>query len=260
MKGATIGHAKQRIRDGRYIGITEPGIIAAESPNPIVNHLVIMPDIEKRLEAFVRMRARDHRVPGRRRHGRGDPLPARHPARSGERGAAVAADLHRARRPRPSTSSRSTTSSARRWARRRSKRYQIIIGDPAAGRARWHAASKVREHRRAKSDAFYFNWPLKIPPDVPAPVRADARSHGAARAAPRPASRTSWPPTCAAPSPASSPATSRRRACGDRGARPVRDPRRPGHHDAAGRAAAAFVEQKRMKLAGEYRPCYRLVA
>lgn len=53
MKGATIAHAKQRIF-GRYIGITEPGIIAAESPNPIVNHLVIMPDIEKRLEAFVR--------------------------------------------------------------------------------------------------------------------------------------------------------------------------------------------------------------
>lgn len=55
MKGATIGHAKQRNRDGRYIGISEPGIIAAESPNPIVNQLVIMPDIEKRLEAFVRV-------------------------------------------------------------------------------------------------------------------------------------------------------------------------------------------------------------
>ena len=55
MKGATIAHAKQRRRRMRYIGITEPGIIAAESPNPIVNHLVIMPDIEKRLEAFVRM-------------------------------------------------------------------------------------------------------------------------------------------------------------------------------------------------------------
>jgi hypothetical protein len=53
MKGATIGHAKQRCT-GRYLGITEPGIIAAESPNPIVNELVIMPDIEKRLEAFVR--------------------------------------------------------------------------------------------------------------------------------------------------------------------------------------------------------------
>ena len=55
MKGATIGHAKQRIRGGRYVGITEPGIIASESPNPIVNSLVIMPDMEKRLEAFVRL-------------------------------------------------------------------------------------------------------------------------------------------------------------------------------------------------------------
>src|SRR5947209_19690256 len=55
MKGATIGHAKQRIERGRYIGITEPGIIAAEPPNPIVNNLLIMPDIEKRLEAFVRL-------------------------------------------------------------------------------------------------------------------------------------------------------------------------------------------------------------
>ena len=54
MKGATIGHAKQRTGTGRYIGLTEPGIIAAESPNPIVNKLIIMPDIEKRLEAFVR--------------------------------------------------------------------------------------------------------------------------------------------------------------------------------------------------------------
>ncbi|MDP1969415.1 MAG: nucleotide 5'-monophosphate nucleosidase PpnN, partial [Methylobacter sp.] len=54
MKGAAIGHAKQRIKDGQYLGITEPGIIAAESPNPIVNDLVILPDIEKRLEAFVR--------------------------------------------------------------------------------------------------------------------------------------------------------------------------------------------------------------
>ena len=55
MKGATIGHAKQRIEHGRYIGITEPGIIAAEPPNPIVTQLAILPDIEKRLEAFVRL-------------------------------------------------------------------------------------------------------------------------------------------------------------------------------------------------------------
>jgi predicted Rossmann-fold nucleotide-binding protein len=55
MKGASVGHAKQRNINGRYIGLTEPGIIAAEAPNPIVNKLVIMPDIEKRLEAFVRL-------------------------------------------------------------------------------------------------------------------------------------------------------------------------------------------------------------
>ncbi|MEX2320066.1 MAG: nucleotide 5'-monophosphate nucleosidase PpnN, partial [Saccharospirillum sp.] len=55
MKGAAIAHAKQRIRQGRYLGLTEPGIIAAEAPNPIVNELVILPDIEKRLEAFVRV-------------------------------------------------------------------------------------------------------------------------------------------------------------------------------------------------------------
>jgi len=55
MKGAAVGHAKQQIKNGRYIGISEPGIIASESPNAIVNELVIMPDIEKRLEAFVRL-------------------------------------------------------------------------------------------------------------------------------------------------------------------------------------------------------------
>ncbi|MEX2469769.1 MAG: pyrimidine/purine nucleotide monophosphate nucleosidase domain-containing protein, partial [Pseudohongiellaceae bacterium] len=55
MKGAMIGHAKQKLGKGRYVGISEPGIIASESPNPTVNELVIMPDIEKRLEAFVRM-------------------------------------------------------------------------------------------------------------------------------------------------------------------------------------------------------------
>ncbi|WOJ95207.1 nucleotide 5'-monophosphate nucleosidase PpnN [Congregibacter variabilis] len=55
MKGAAIAHAKQLNRDTRYVGLSEPGIIAAESPNAIVSELVIMPDIEKRLEAFVRV-------------------------------------------------------------------------------------------------------------------------------------------------------------------------------------------------------------
>lgn len=55
MKGAALAHSKQRIMTGRYLGLTEPSIIAAEAPNPIVNELVILPDIEKRLEAFVRV-------------------------------------------------------------------------------------------------------------------------------------------------------------------------------------------------------------
>jgi len=55
MKGAALGHAKQRLRSGRYVGLTEPTIIAAEAPNPIVSELVILPDMEKRLEAFVRV-------------------------------------------------------------------------------------------------------------------------------------------------------------------------------------------------------------
>ncbi|MBN2647949.1 MAG: DUF3412 domain-containing protein [Thiotrichales bacterium] len=55
MKGALLGHGKQRYKKGRYIGISEPGIIAAEAPNAFVTELCIMPDIEKRLEAFVRL-------------------------------------------------------------------------------------------------------------------------------------------------------------------------------------------------------------
>jgi predicted Rossmann-fold nucleotide-binding protein len=55
MKGAALGHAKQRFTRGRYLGLTEPSVIAAEAPNPLVNELVILPDMEKRLEAFVRV-------------------------------------------------------------------------------------------------------------------------------------------------------------------------------------------------------------
>jgi len=55
MKGAGVGHHNQRFHNRRYVGLTEPGIIAAEAPNAVVNELVILPDIEKRLEAFVRL-------------------------------------------------------------------------------------------------------------------------------------------------------------------------------------------------------------
>lgn len=55
MKGAAIGHAQQRNTESRFIGMTEVSIMAAEPPNSLVNELIIMPDIEKRLEAFVRI-------------------------------------------------------------------------------------------------------------------------------------------------------------------------------------------------------------
>tara|TARA_B100001093_G_scaffold367311_1_gene352189 strand:+ start:834 stop:2231 length:1398 start_codon:yes stop_codon:yes gene_type:complete len=55
MRGALYAHKRQKYSAGRFIGISEPGIIAAEPPNDAVSDLVIMPDIEKRLEAFIRI-------------------------------------------------------------------------------------------------------------------------------------------------------------------------------------------------------------
>lgn len=56
MRGTLDGHALQdNAENSDRIGLTEPSIIAAEPPNPFVSNLVIMPDIEKRLEAFVRL-------------------------------------------------------------------------------------------------------------------------------------------------------------------------------------------------------------
>ncbi|MCR5536539.1 MAG: nucleotide 5'-monophosphate nucleosidase PpnN [Succinivibrio sp.] len=56
MKGSVLGHAlQQNSKSCRLIGLTEPSIIAAEPPNLMTSELVILPDIEKRLEAFVRL-------------------------------------------------------------------------------------------------------------------------------------------------------------------------------------------------------------
>lgn len=55
MSGALYAHKRQKYSAGHFIGISEPGIISAEPPNDLVSNLLIMPDIEKRLEAFVRI-------------------------------------------------------------------------------------------------------------------------------------------------------------------------------------------------------------
>lgn len=162
MKGATIGHAKQRINDGRYLGISEPGIIAAESPNPIVNELVILPDIEKRLEAFVRTAHGVVVFPG---------------------GAGTAEEilyilgilLHPDNKdiPFPLVFTGGVHAEeyfngidsfiAQTLGPEAQKLYKIIINDPeAVAREMKVGIEKVRAFRREKGDAYYFNWLLKI--------------------------------------------------------------------------------------------------
>ncbi|MDO3388818.1 nucleotide 5'-monophosphate nucleosidase PpnN [Gilvimarinus sp. SDUM040013] len=165
MKGATIGHAKQRLGVGRYIGITEPGIIAAEAPNPIVNELVIMPDIEKRLEAFVRTGHGIVVFPG---------------------GAGTAEEilyllgilLHPDNRELPFPVVFTGPASAQSYfaqidqfiattlGAEAQSRYKIIMDDPAAvARYMVNGMSDVRAFRKKTDDAYYFNWQLKISPD-----------------------------------------------------------------------------------------------
>ena len=162
MKGATIGHAKQRISSGQYLGISEPGIIAAESPNPIVNDLVILPDIEKRLEAFVRTGHGVVVFPG----GAGTaeeilyllgillhPDNADLPFPLIFTGPARAEDYFR-----QIDQFIATTLGAEAQAR-----YRIIINDPVrVAREIKEGIAAVRDFRKHRDDAYYFNWLLKI--------------------------------------------------------------------------------------------------
>ena len=162
MKGATIGHSKQRSTLRRYIGISEPGIIAAESPNPIVSDLIIMPDIEKRLEAFVRLGHGIIVFPG---------------------GVGTAEEilyllgilLHPENAELPFPLVFTGPSESANYFRQidrfirltlgeeASSRYRIITGDPeAVAKYMARGMDKVRKYRIAKNDAFYFNWLLKI--------------------------------------------------------------------------------------------------
>ena len=176
MKGANIGHAKQRIRNGRYLGITEPDIIAAESPNPIVNQLVIMPDMEKRLEAFVRvahaiiifpggvgtaeellfllgilMQAENSEVPV--------PVVLTGPAQSAEYFRSIDRFI-----------AATLGDSARGL-------YHVDIGDPMAAASRVAGSIRdVRQFRHDNQDAFYFNWRLQIGLDFQRPFVADHAS------------------------------------------------------------------------------------
>ena len=171
MKGATIGHAKQRLTGGRYLGISEPGIIAAESPNPIVNDLVIMPDIEKRLEAFVRTGHGIIVFPG---------------------GAGTAEEilyilgilLHPDNADMPYPLIFTGPETARDYfvqinefigltlGEKAQQRYKIIVDDPAmVAQEMLLGIRQVREFRKSRSDAYYFNWLLKIDEEFQKPFK-----------------------------------------------------------------------------------------
>jgi predicted Rossmann-fold nucleotide-binding protein len=171
MKGATIAHAKQRVRTGRYIGVSEPGIIAAESPNPIVTELVILPDIEKRLEAFVRLGHGIVVFPG---------------------GVGTAEEilyllgilLNPANDAMPfpliftgPASSASYFEQIDQFIRltlgeEACSRYQIVIDDPdEVARIMYQGMEKVRRYRIKTNDAFYYNWLLNIDENFQIPFR-----------------------------------------------------------------------------------------
>ena len=162
MKGATIAHAKQRYNNGRYIGITEPGIIASESPNPIVNTLVMMPDIEKRLEAFVRSGHGFIVFPGA--VGTTEEILfllgiLMHPKNAEQPfplilTGPVDSETYFEKIDNFITSC--LGENIRRY-------YEIIIDDPEKVANKIHLGiKKVREYRKMKDDAFYYNWMLHI--------------------------------------------------------------------------------------------------
>ena len=169
MKGASVGHQKQRLRSARYIGITEPGIIAAESPNAMVNHLVIMPDIEKRLEAFVRIGHGIIVFPG----GVGTAEEILyllgillHPDNEGLPFPVVFTG------PEASAPYFQQIDAFLRLALgdAAASRYRIIIDDPAeVARTMAQGLKQVRDFRVAQQDAFFFNWRLTIPEDFQHP-------------------------------------------------------------------------------------------
>lgn len=260
MKGATIGHAKQRHRRSRYIGITEPGIIAAESPNPIVNHLVIMPDIEKRLEAFVRMGHGILVFPGGvgtaeeilyllglllREENAGVPFPL---ILTGPTAAAPYFEQI-------DQFIRLTLGDAA------AARYEIVVDDPAkVARHMVAGIRKVREYRIAHKDSFYFNWALDIPLEFQQPF---VPTHAAMAALDLHHGRQ----------PHALAADLRRAFSGivagnvkEEGLRRVEQEGPYVINGDAGIMQAldallqAFVAQRRMKIAGQYQPCYRVSA
>lgn len=162
MMGATLGHAKQRYTKSRFIGITEPSIIASEPPNPIVNELIIMPDIEKRLEAFIRL-------------GHGIIIFPGGPGTAEELlyilGVLLNEENARNRIPVILTAPKESADYfkafdefiANTLGEKAQELYEIIIDNPAEVARKMRQSMETIKHYRSKiSDSFSFNWTLKI--------------------------------------------------------------------------------------------------
>ncbi|MBX7198271.1 MAG: nucleotide 5'-monophosphate nucleosidase PpnN [Rhodospirillaceae bacterium] len=260
MKGATIAHAKQRIYNGRYIGLTEPSIVAAEPPNPIVNHLVILPDIEKRLEAFVRLGHGIIIFPG----GVGtteeilyllglllDPGNADQPMPVVLTGPKAAANYFK----QVDAFIGLTLGPAAQ------ARYRIIVDDPAeVARVIAGGLKAVKAHRQSTGDAYNFNWTLAIPRGFQLPFQVTHESVAALHAN--------------FDQPVHDRAVDLRRMFSaivagnikEGGVRQIAekgpfkihaDPKIMQSLDAL---LKQFVADRRMKLSGEYKPVYRLVS
>ena len=169
MKGAVLGHGKQRYKKGRYIGVTEPSIIAAEAPNAIVNELCIFPDIEKRLEAFVRL-------------GHGIIVFPGGPGTMEEILYLLAVLLHPENENIPVPVILTGPESCREYfeivihfiettlGKHASSKLKVIVDEPARVASEMkQAMSTVRTDRRESSDAYYYNWRLNIELDLQTP-------------------------------------------------------------------------------------------
>jgi len=172
MKGAGLGHAKQRVFDGRYLGITEPSIIAAESPNPIVSELVIMPDMEKRLEAFVRAAHCIVVFPG----GVGTAEEILYLL-----GILLKSENAGVEVPLIFTGPASSKTYFRRLhdfigetlGSHAQSLYEVVLSDPQrVARLVVQGFDTVTEYRREHDDAYFFNWLLKIEQEFQEPFAA----------------------------------------------------------------------------------------
>ena len=261
MKGAALGHAKQRLVSGRYLGLTEPTIIAAEAPNPLVNELVILPDMEKRLEAFIRVAHAIVIFPG----GVGTAEEILYLL-----GVLLHADNRSLHLPVIFTGPPESKSYFEQLhafigatlGAEAQRRYRVIIDDAdAVAREVARGMAAVRESRERSDDAYFFNWHMSVDVRFQTPFEA---THAAMAALEL---HREQPP--------GSLAVNLRRAfsgivAGNVRAAGVRLVEQHGPFElraepeiaaALDRLLTDFVVQRRMRLSdpGNYVPCYRIV-